>query len=61
MSSNLDRLLIILKEQADLIDKLNTRSDFQYKSTQKLILDYGKRGEMSIHAETYAKAVTLTG
>ncbi|BDI20990.1 hypothetical protein ANSO36C_67920 (plasmid) [Nostoc cf. commune SO-36] len=42
MSSNSDRLLAILKEQADLIDKLNTRSDFQYKSTQRLVLDYGK-------------------
>lgn len=42
MSSNLDRLLAILKEQAELIDKLNTRSDFQYKSTQRLVLDYGK-------------------
>ncbi len=42
MSSNLDRLLAILKEQADLIDKLNTRSDFRYKSTQKLVLEYGQ-------------------
>ncbi|BAY14224.1 hypothetical protein [Calothrix sp. NIES-2098] len=42
MMNNLDRLLVILKEQADLIDKLNTRSDFRYKSTQKLVLDYGK-------------------
>ncbi|WP_373527446.1 hypothetical protein [Nostoc sp.] len=40
--NNLDCLLTILKEQADLIDKLNTRSDFQYKSTQRLVLDYGK-------------------
>ncbi|MBD6620543.1 hypothetical protein FNW02_33410 [Komarekiella sp. 'clone 1'] len=42
MSSNLDRLLAILKEQADLIDKLNTRSDFRYKSTQRLVLEYGQ-------------------
>ncbi len=42
MSSNLDRLLAILKEQADLIDKLNTRSDFQYKSTQRLVLEHGQ-------------------
>ncbi len=40
--NNLERLLAILKEQADLIDQLNTRSDFQYKSTQRLVLDYGK-------------------
>jgi hypothetical protein len=40
--NNLDRLLSILKEQADLIDKLNTRSEFRYKSTQRLVLDYGK-------------------
>ncbi|HEY9803253.1 MAG TPA: hypothetical protein V6D25_23115 [Leptolyngbyaceae cyanobacterium] len=32
MSSNLDRLLARLKEQADLIDELNTRSDFRHKS-----------------------------
>lgn len=42
MSSNLDRLVAILQEQANLIDKLNTRSDFRYKSTQRLVLDYGK-------------------
>lgn len=42
MVNNLDRLLGKLKEQADLIDKLNTRSDFRYKSTQKLVLDYGQ-------------------
>ncbi|MCC5640864.1 hypothetical protein LC593_34570 [Nostoc sp. CHAB 5844] len=42
MNHNLDRLLAILKEQADLIDDLNTRSDFRYKSTQKLVLNYGK-------------------
>ncbi|MBD2303053.1 hypothetical protein [Nostoc sp. FACHB-190] len=42
MNHNLDRLLVILKQQADLIDNLNTRSDFRYKSTQKLILDYGQ-------------------
>ncbi|ODG97149.1 hypothetical protein A4S05_01835 [Nostoc sp. KVJ20] len=40
--NNLDRLLAILKEQADLIDKLNTRSNYRYKSTQRLVLDYGK-------------------
>jgi hypothetical protein len=42
MNSNLECLLAILKEQADLIDKFHTRSDFQYKSTQRLVLDYGK-------------------
>ncbi|WP_026736149.1 hypothetical protein [Fischerella sp. PCC 9605] len=42
MSNNLDRLLEKIKEQADLIDKLNTRSDFHYKSTQALVLEYGQ-------------------
>lgn len=40
--NNLDRLLTILKEQADLIDQLNTRSNFQYKSTQRLVLEHGQ-------------------
>jgi hypothetical protein len=42
MSKNLDRLIVILKEQADLIDKLNQRCDFKYKSTQSLVLAYGQ-------------------
>ncbi len=40
--NNIDRLLAILNEQANLIDQLNTRSEFRYKSTEKLVLDYGK-------------------
>jgi hypothetical protein len=42
MNNNLDRLLAMLKEQSELIDRLNQRSDFQYKSTQSLVLAYGQ-------------------
>lgn len=48
MSSNLDRLLARLKEQADLIDELNTRSDFRHKSIQSLILANGKSFEKQV-------------
>ena len=42
MNNNLDILIEKLNKQADLIDELNPRSDFPYKSTQKLVLTYGK-------------------
>ena len=42
MSKNLNRLLAILKEQADLIDKLNQSSNFRYKSIQSLVLASGQ-------------------
>ncbi|WP_414755915.1 hypothetical protein [Anabaena sp. CCY 9910] len=48
MNHNLDRLLAILKEQADLIDNLNTRSDFRHKSIQSLILANGKSFEKQV-------------
>ncbi|MEM6398657.1 MAG: hypothetical protein AAF757_00270 [Cyanobacteria bacterium P01_D01_bin.116] len=48
MSNNLERLLSILNEQEDLIDKLNSRSDLLYKSTYRLVLDHGKPFENRI-------------
>jgi hypothetical protein len=42
MNSNLDRLLEILNEQADLIDRLNKCSDLLYKSSYRLVLDHGR-------------------
>ena len=42
MNNNLDRLLEILTKQADLIDRLNTRTDLHYKSAYRLVLEYGK-------------------
>ena len=42
MSHNQDRLLAILNQEADLIDKLNSRSEFRYKSIQRLILETGQ-------------------
>jgi hypothetical protein len=40
--TNLDGLLEILTKQADLIDRLNTRTDLRYKSAYRLVLDHGK-------------------
>jgi len=42
MSYNQERLLAILNQEADLIDQLNSRSEFRYKSIQRLILEHGK-------------------
>ncbi|MEP0859728.1 hypothetical protein [Trichocoleus sp. DQ-U1] len=42
MNNNLERLVKLLKEQAELIDKINESSDFRYKSTQALVLEYGQ-------------------
>ena len=42
MSSNLEYLLVILKEQAELIENINTRNSFRYKSNYRLILETGK-------------------
>lgn len=41
MSKNLDRLLTILRAEADLIDGINKGSNFRYKSIQRLILETG--------------------
>jgi hypothetical protein len=42
MKNNLERLLEILTRQADLIDRLTTRTDLRYKSAYRLVLEYGK-------------------
>ncbi len=42
MSNNLERLLAILKEQANVTDEANDSNRFRYRSTQKLILETGK-------------------
>jgi hypothetical protein len=42
MSSNLEYLLVILDEQAKLIETINTRNSFRYKSNYRLILETGK-------------------
>ncbi len=42
MKNNLERLLERIKEQAELIEKINQSSDFRYKSTQALVLEYGQ-------------------
>lgn len=42
MSSNLEYLLVILTEQAELIENINTRNSFRYKSNYRLILETGK-------------------
>ncbi|MEW5860063.1 MAG: hypothetical protein AB1861_22190 [Cyanobacteriota bacterium] len=41
MSGKLEHLLAILKQQADLTDKFYDHLDFKYKSTQRIVLDYG--------------------
>lgn len=42
MPNNLKYLLVILKEQAELIENINTRNSFRYKSNYRLILETGK-------------------
>ncbi len=42
MSDNLERLLTILRAEADLIDRINKNSDFRYRSIQRLILENGQ-------------------
>jgi hypothetical protein len=42
MPNNLERLLLILNEQAELIENINTRNSFRYKSNYRLILETGK-------------------
>lgn len=42
MSKNLDRLLTILKAEADVIENINKAAPFRYKSNQRLILENGK-------------------
>lgn len=42
MNNNLERLLEKIKEQAEFIEKINQSSDFRYKSTQALVLEYGQ-------------------
>jgi hypothetical protein len=42
MNNNFERLLEIITEQADLIDKLSRTHNLLYKSTYRLVLDYGK-------------------
>lgn len=42
MPNNLERLLVILEEQAKLIETINTRNSFRYKSNYRLILETGK-------------------
>ncbi len=80
MSNNLDRaatrneyrLLDILTRQADLIDRLNTRTDLRYKSVFRLVLDYGKpftnrivpspfRGEVGICYQNCFERLLLHG
>ena len=56
MTNNIDRLLAGLKEQADLIEKINQRSDFCYKSIQSLILAYGKSFEKNVKAPFKGKS-----
>jgi len=41
MSNNLDRLLTIVKQQADLVDEINS-SSFRYKSVYRLIQETGR-------------------
>ncbi|WP_414530487.1 hypothetical protein [Nodularia chucula] len=41
MSNKLEILPAILKEQADFIDKVNTRCEFKHKSIQSLLLANG--------------------
>ena len=60
MSSNLDRLLAILKEQADLIDKLNQRCEFRYKSTHSLVLAYGQPFLKTVKPPFKGKSKALT-
>ncbi len=50
MNENLELLLAILKEQANLIDKINQRSNLRYKSIQSLILAYGNPFEKKVKA-----------
>ena len=42
MSDNLDRLLSLLKAEADLIDNIREGSPSRYKSIQRLIIETGK-------------------
>ena len=42
MSDNLDRLLALLRAEADLIDKIRGSSPFRYKSIQRLVIENGK-------------------
>lgn len=42
MSKNLERLLAILKAEADVVESINKDAPFRYKSSQRLILETGK-------------------
>lgn len=42
MSNNLERLVTLLKQQAELIDTINAGCPFRYKSIQRLILETGR-------------------
>ena len=42
MSKNLERLLTILKAEADVVESINKNVPFRYKSNQRLILENGK-------------------
>ncbi len=42
MSKNLERLLAILKAEANVVESINKGMPFRYKSKQRLILDRGK-------------------
>lgn len=42
MEKNLERLLTILKAEADVIESINLYVPFRYKSIQRLILEKGK-------------------
>jgi hypothetical protein len=42
MNKNLERLLSLLKAEADVIDSINKTAPFRYKSNQRLVLENGK-------------------
>lgn len=42
MNKNLERLLSLLKAEADVIENINKNAPFRYKSNQRLILEHGK-------------------
>lgn len=42
MSKNLERLLTILKAEADVVESINKDATFRYKSNQRLILENRK-------------------
>ncbi|MBD2132587.1 hypothetical protein H6F47_09145 [Sphaerospermopsis sp. FACHB-1094] len=42
MNNNLERLITILQQRAELYNKLNKNSDFLYKSVDCLVLAYGQ-------------------